>query len=37
VRIPVATLALLRRAAARPGFSHVDPWLLRHTPNGIRV
>jgi hypothetical protein len=36
VRIPVATLALLRRAAARPGFSHVDPW-LRHTPNGIRV
>jgi hypothetical protein len=32
----VATLALLRRAAARPDFSHGDAW-VRQTPNGIRA
>jgi hypothetical protein len=36
VRLPTATLTLLRRAAERRELPHVDPW-VRQTPNGIRA
>jgi len=36
VRLPTATLTLLRRAAAQRGLPRVNPW-LRQTPNGIRA
>ncbi|HWN37805.1 MAG TPA: hypothetical protein VNP02_04865 [Gammaproteobacteria bacterium] len=36
VRLPTATLTLLRRAAAQRELPHVDAW-LRQSPNGIRA